>query len=231
MVPRKPNIKKWEIFLNKKLTKKEKELLKNTEEEINMNNCILNLLEQNKDLYIPKLSVLDGDCFFDSLLYHIQDTTQYKSIEELRNFISKFMILYKNYKDIFTNQELTLKQIFDIQNEIEYLYDKTNDIIYKYTYDIMCSDIAKSNSWKRLPMELIINCISFIFDIKINIYHDNGYNHNICITNNPQKEIYLGLLEESHYIPLDIKGDNNTPLLYNEYIDKYEQWRDKQINN
>jgi hypothetical protein len=141
------------------------------------------------------------------------------------------MWLYKNYKNIFTNNDLTLNEMFTMQNEIEYLLDKKNNDLYIYNYDVMCADLACDGSWKRLPIEIILMCVSFIFDVKIIICHDNGYTHNIITTNTPQKTIYLGLLGEFHYIPLMKKQENDPDditdnvMVYNKYIDSYEKWK------
>jgi hypothetical protein len=55
--------------------------------------------------------------------------------------------------------------------------------------------------------------------------------HHIINTYNPEKEIYIGLLGEFHYIPLEIKKDGDSDditdnvIVYNKYIDKFQEWR------
>lgn len=227
-LPSYPNVEKLSKSLNRKLTKKEKIIIEDADDEIQMNKSIKELITnlKNKEIYIPRLSVDDGNCLYDSICYHITDI----NIIELRKLLSNFLKIYKDSKNIFINQELTFKEMFIIQNEIEYLHDKENDVIYKYTYDIMCADLACNNSWKRLPTEIILYCISYIFDINIKICHNNGYTHDICSIEKPLKTIYLGLINESHYIPLDIDNNKHKILLYNECIDKYNIWRQKQID-
>lgn len=228
MPPRTPDTKKWSKYLKRKLTKKEKELIENTKEEYLMNKSIFNLVKeiQKYNIYVPKLSVTDGNCLFDSICYHLEEITPSK----LRELIANFMRIYKNYKKLFKFNELSLNEMFEFQNEIQYLHDKKNDIVYKYTFDIMCSDLECDSSWKRLPTELILMCISYIFDIKIKIYHNNGHISEICSIDNPIKDIYIGLLDESHYIPLNIKKDTdpdnicNIIYIYNNYIDNYIRW-------
>lgn len=230
MPPRTPDVKKWAKFLDRKLTKKEKELIENAEDEYYMNKGIVRLIKKIKNdiIYIPRLSVTDGNCLFDSICYHLSELKPL----ELRKLISNFMRIYKNFKGIFKFNEFSLNEMFLFQNEIEYLHETDNDIVYKYTFDIMCSDLECEHSWKRLPTELVLLCISYIFDIKIHIYHDNGHMTEICSIENPVKEIYIGLLGEEHYIPLDIKKDDInedfiTIYQYNDYTDKYKKWIDK----
>jgi hypothetical protein len=227
MPPRTPDVKKWAKFLDRKLTKKEKELIENTEDEYIMNRGIAKLIKKinNDNIYIPRLSVTDGNCLFDSICYHLQEIEPL----ELRKLISNFMRIYKYFKGIFNFNELSLNEMFEFQNEIEYLHDNDNDKLYKYTFDIMCSDLECEHSWKRLPTELVLLCVSYIFDIKINIYHDNGHMTEICSIENPIKEIYIGLLGEAHYIPLNIKNDSDPDDIfyiyqYNDYTDKYKKW-------
>jgi hypothetical protein len=161
------------------------------------------------------------------LCYHLTDITPY----EIRKLIATFLRVYQKYPNIFVNQDMTLEEMFNIQNEINYLYDRTNNILYKYNYDIMCSDLYCDNSWERLPNEIILMCISFIFDINIEISHDNGYSHDICTCEQPHKTIYIGLLGEFHYIPLQIKKENDPDditdyiKLYNNFMDKFHEWR------
>lgn len=234
MPPRTPDSKKWTKYLKRKLTKEEKELLDNTQEEYLINKSIFNLIKeiQQYDIYVPKLSVSDGNCLFDSICYHLKETNPL----ELRKLIANFMRIYKNYKELFHFNKHSLNEMFEFQNEIQYLHDKENDIVYKYTFDIMCSDLECDSSWKRLPTELILTCISYIFDIKIKIYHDNGHISEICSVENSINDIYIGLLGESHYIPLNIKKDTdpdnicNIIYIYNNYIDNYIRWCKKVTN-
>lgn len=231
-IPRKPHIEKWEKYLNRKLTNKEKILLRNTECEMDINKDIMNLAInlKNDKLYIPCLSISDGNCLYESLNYHLKEN----NLLDIRINISNFMKLFKNYKNLFINQDLTLNDMFTFQNEIPYLLDKTTDILYDYTYDVMCSDLQCDGSWHRLPVELILMCVSYLYDIKIIICHDNGFMHDICTSENINNNIYIGLLGEFHYIPLDIKKDedpdditDNVPI-YNKFIDKYHTWKKEQ---
>jgi hypothetical protein len=231
--PKSPNIKKWESYLDRKLTQKEKYLLINASNEIDLNKMIMDLALnlKNQDLYIPQLTFSDGNCLYESITYHIKDI----SIKELRKTLSNFMIIYKNYKNLFPNQELTLNEMFLMQNEIEYIYDKKTNNVYNYNYDTMCADLACDCSWQRLPVQIILMCISYIFDVKITICHDNGYTHDISTSDEINKTIYIGLLGEFHYIPLTAKTDadpddiTDNVMVYNKYVDKYHEWK-KTIN-
>jgi hypothetical protein len=227
--PRTPNNKKWEIYLERKLTPKEKALFRKAQNEISINKDIMNLVInlKNDKLYIPELSVSDGNCLYESLNYHIKE----KDLLNIRKSVANFMRLFKNQKNIFTNNEYSLYELFIFQNEIQYILDKKTDILYNYTFDVMCSDLECDGSWERLPIELILMCVSYLYDVKITICHDNGFMHNITNTNNTHKEIYIGLLGEFHYIPLEIKknGDSHyitdNVIVYNKYIDKFHEWK------
>jgi hypothetical protein len=226
------NIKKWEEYLNRPLTSNEKRLLFNAGQEIQLNKHIYNLIKnnKNKDLYIPDLTYSNGNCLYESICYHLEDMTP----QYIRKLTSTFLRIYRNYPKLFNNQDLTLEEMFNMQNEIDYVYYKSNNVLYKYNYDIMCSDLYCDNSWERLPNEIILMCISFIFDINIQISHDNGYTHNICTCENPENTIYIGLLGEYHYIPIQIKKDSDPDniadfiKLYNNYMDKFNEWA---VNN
>lgn len=248
--PKTTNIKRWEEFLNRKLQKNEIKLLYRTSNEIQLNKLIYNLVDniKNKNLYIPTLTASDGNCLFESICYKLKNIQK----EILRNEIAVFMRMYKSYPSLFPNQELSLNDMFMCYNEIDYIYDKNTNKLYKYTYDIMCSDLSCDNSWERLPVEIILMCASFIYDIKFIIYHNNGYTHEINTSENINDIVYLGLLGEFHYIPLDIKinidnrddntdnnsdnrdnnSDDNTNYIkiYNNYMDKFNIWIRERIN-
>jgi hypothetical protein len=238
--PKSTNIKKWEGYLKRSLTNKEKKLLINAGQEIQLNKYIYNLINNstNKNLYIPDLTYSNGNCLFESICYHLNKLNINITPQDIRKIISTFLKIYKTYPEIFPNNTMTLYEMFNIQNEINYVYDKSSNELYVYNYDIMCSDLYCDNSWERLPTELILMCISFVFDIKIIISHDNGYTHDICTSHNIEHTIYIGLLGEFHYVPLDIKKNNddksdditNYIILYNNFMDDFHQWIKLQLN-
>ena len=128
--PKSTNIKKWEQYLERKLDITEKRLLHNASQEVQLNKCIYNLIKniKNKNLYIPTLSVSDGNCLYDSICYKLKDNTPI----DIRNIISSFMKLYKKYPDVFPSQNMTLEDMFACQNDIDYIYDKNTNKLYKY---------------------------------------------------------------------------------------------------
>lgn len=226
--PRSPNIKRWEIYLKRRLSLSEKKLLKKTECEISINKDIMNLAInlKNDKLYIPELSVSNGNCLYESLNYHLKE----KNLLDIRKSVANFMRLFKNQKNIFSNNEYSLHELFMFQNEIQYILNRKDNKLYNYTFDIMCTDLECDGSWERLPVELILMCISYLYDVKITLCHDNGFMHHIINSDTPKKEIYIGLLGEFHYIPLEIKKDEDPDtitdnvIVYNKYIDKYHEW-------
>jgi len=122
--PKSTNIKKWEYYLERKLDVTEKRLLCNASQEIQLNKCIYKLIGniKNKNLYIPTLSVSDGNCLYDSICYKLNSTPY-----DIRKNISNFMKLYKKYPDIFPSNDMTLEDMFTFQNEIDYIYDKNTN--------------------------------------------------------------------------------------------------------
>jgi len=226
--PKSPNIKRWEVYLKRKLSLSEKKLLKKTECEISINKDIMNLAInlKNDKLYIPELSISNGNCLYESLNYHLKE----KNLLDIRKSVANFMRLFKNQKNIFSNNEYSIHELFMFQNEIQYILNRKDNKLYNYTFDIMCADLECDGSWERLPVELILMCISYLYDVKITICHDNGFMHHIINSDTLKKNIYIGLLGEFHYIPLEIKKDEDPDsitdnvIVYNKYIDKYHEW-------
>lgn len=209
------NIRYWNKQLrtiNSKLTRKEIELFENVRNEKENNDLIKKIYQYAlKDgLYIPKLSSLSGNCMFESMEY----VGLCKNYNEFRKSIAILFFLFGECENVIPGNNMKLKDIFKQINNIEYVYCKNTNLLYQYTYYTMCSDMFNDGSWCRLPTELILMLISIFFKVKIHIYHDNGYITTICnnILNNSDDQydnIYLGLLDEHHYIPLIKKKQNH----------------------
>lgn len=214
-------------FLKKKtFSKKEKELADDFRSEMFMNQQLhkLHTICRKKNLIIPKLTNLDGNCLFESLIYH----GIAEKIGDLRLFLAKLMLLYKNDKNFLPNITESMAEMFEHINEILYVkYETDNANHYcHYTYDVMCHDLANMYSWKRLPTELILMVISFVFNLKIVILNSlSEYENVIFITNDTSEEnnpkiIYLGIINDLHYVPIGQK-DSSGNLDYKEiYYDE-----------
>lgn len=229
--PRTLNKNKWENYLQRDLTNKEQMLFQNYKNERYMNQMIHNLREicTLNNLKIPLLTQNDGDCLFESLVYHNIGS----SIISLRRGLSQIMFLFKKNKNFFPNQDSTLEELFNNINEIEYVL-VTNRYkqkrVYKYNYDAMCQDMCNSSSWTRLPTELILMVISFIYQVEIKILTDStDFIHTIKTCENSTKTIFLGHLGESHYLPVDHINENEymtepEKLVYNDAYNFFLKW-------
>lgn len=196
----------WEEYLERNLEKSELFLLQKTENDNNINKKIVEIynLATKHELYIPYLTNLHGNCLFESLQYHkICD-----DIDEFRCGLAFLLIIFKDKKYFIPDQELTLEELFNLRNDIKCVYCKKNKRVYKYTFITMCIDLACDNKWNRLDTQLILSSLSLLFNIKISIFHNNGHITTIeTINNEHTKTIYIGLIDEYHYFPLDIKTD------------------------
>ena len=223
--PKTINQKIWNEYLGRQLSQHERYLLEDYRAEKYMNNMMKDLYVQckNKKLFVPMLTNLDGNCMFESLVYHGVTS----SVMEIRRILSLIMYLYKNYKGFLPNIDMTLEEIFNMANEIECVVRRTkvnNEVVkdyYKYTYNVMCQDLSNNHSWSRLPTQLILMVLSYIYKLEFIVVGSNSeYENKVNVYENPTfntKKIYLGHLGESHYVPLDILTDDYDldPLFYN----------------
>ncbi|AYV77019.1 MAG: hypothetical protein Barrevirus8_5 [Barrevirus sp.] len=238
--PTKLNYKVWEDYVGRPLEPKEKYLIGRCKAEKQMNKMMKDLycqlIKKELNYYVPKLTALDGNCLFESLNYYGIGT----SVQELRSVLSMVFYLFQNYKNFLPGQEASLGELFSFTNEIEYVYSKEKDEetgekykkYYKYTYQIMCQDMNNMSSWQRLPTQLILLVVSYLYkseiviinsstgyETVINAYESVNHNHDIS-------KIYLGQLEEFHYLVLDVleAGKEFTPLFYTEARDNLSQF-------
>lgn len=241
------NKKLWMKFLRRKLSYDEKKLLKNVKFQRRWNKKLCKFYDvcDKNNLHIPILTNLDGNCFFECMVYN----GLYTSVDELRQKLSELMLINKHNK--FSFLDCTMEESFKLFNEIDYvLFDEDGNITSEdsdengddngdnkrkceYTYDVMCDDLATDCSWSKLPTELIIRFMSFMFKLKFEIYHSNGHVTLINTFDNDNnndniKTIRLGLIGESHYIPVKLNNTNNTnKLYYNDYELELCEWAEK----
>jgi len=222
--PKTTNKEIWMKYLDRPLNENEILLLNELKQEILINNMITNLnnVISKKDinnLYIPLLTKIDGNCLFESLVYHGIG----KDIKSLRAGIGYLM--YQLQDNYLPNQNNTIKNTYDtfFCDDINFVYSNKDKKIYNYNYNLMCKDIVSNNSWDRLPTNLIMIVISWLFRIRIIVISDNTNYENIInafdnLNNNEMpklKDIYLGKIGgEFHYFPLEITNElNNKPKL------------------
>lgn len=247
--PRTVDYKIWNEYLGRQLTRNEMFILQDYKAEKCMNKMMDELYEQcmkKNKLYVPMLTNLDGNCLFESLIYY--NISQ--DVLELRKLLSLIMYIYKDYQGFLPGSELTLQELFNFQtdNEIEHVICKnksTSDdhVYYKYTYNVMCQDLSNNHSWTRLPTQLLLLVISYVFKLEIIIIRNSSSYETVInayesLTNKPElKTIYLGHLAEAHYVPIDIFFDDETidPMYYNDAKNDLIEWATKmekiQINN
>jgi len=216
----------WCEYLDRNLTRKEMCMLDNVRIEKRLNNYIEKIYHTgNKhNLFIPYLTSMSGNCFFESLEF----LKLYDNAQTFRDAIGTLMLLFKHKKYFIPGQEHTLFELFDFTNEIECVYCQTTDLFYKYNFDTMCLDIMNSGAWDRLPTQMIMTVISIMMNIEFIIVHDNGHITNLATTVNDQTiKIHLGLIGELHYIPMMLRRgydyENNVPI-FSKASDLFHKW-------
>lgn len=236
--------KAWEEYLGRSLSHEEKFIMEGYRAEKYMNQMLDDLYKQcikKKIFYVPMLTNLDGNCLFESLLYHKIGS----SVEQLRHSLALIMYLYKSYSGFFPSRSETLEEMFVPYNCVEYVYCKKkidgeyHKEFYKYTYNVMCQDLSNSHSWTRLNTQLVLMVLSYIYKLEFIILTNRDENKNkddnMMVINMNEinqtdvKKIYLGILGESHYVPLDILGDDEAldPIYYNDAKAQLLEWANK----
>lgn len=239
--PRSTNVKTWEQYLGRKLKKKELELLSDMESELSMNKMLKKLhnITNKKGLYVPYLTKPYGNCMFESLVYHKLMSDE----DSLRNVVCLLMLKFADYKNFFPNQKESLRDIFNLSNEITHVYCPNDECFYKYTYETMCCDIVCDYSWTRLPTQLILMVISFLFKVNIKIIDSStAYEFEVNLYENTDEQdkikiIYMGNFDELHYVPLITENNKYdvTQLYYHEeellfYKWAVREWQQKKID-
>ncbi len=232
--------KLWTEYLERPLTYEERHILDSVRLENNINRKIKEMYDicKKKNMYISKLTNMDGNCLFESLNYHNIGF----DVLSLRAGLATLMYFFKTTKNFFPHLDSSLEELFNSYNEVEYVYtakevqiDGEKDRIiefYKYTYNVMCQDLMNESSWSKLPTQIILMVISYLYKVNIVIINNvNEYEMNInvyeSIQNKPAiKTIFLGNLGESHYLPIDILKENEevNALAYTYAIDNFFKW-------
>lgn len=231
--PKVLDIKTWMEYLGRPLKRYEFAIIHGMLQEREFNNHMdeLYTICAKKGLYIPELTRLRGDCLFESLNYHGIGN----DVNDLRNSLATIMYLYKDYKNFFPTQETTLNELFTAMNDIEYVVkrqpnNRDKEQFFKYSYNIMCQDLATGSSWDLLPTQLILMVVSRLYNVDICVINNTSeWEHSINIYEGCEdtvKRIYVGHLNESHYLPIDIleKDEVIDPLYYEIARVKFIKW-------
>ena len=239
--PNTTNKSTWELYLDRKLTDDELDILDDCKDEMKMN-IALDSLRANCNLmgyYIPYHTEMDGKCLFESLVY----LGIGEDIKQLKYMITYILYIFGDYRGFLPNSDASLKEMFSNTNEIKYVkciksnnhLDDSGNVVsnegkfLKYTYNVMCQDISNANCWNRLPTQLILSVLSYVFKLVIVIHNDNNeYVHTINESGKSDlecKEIHLGHLKKCHYVPLE-KIPNDYDESYNKlyYNEAYEEF-------
>tara|TARA_Y100000780_G_C13691159_1_gene419626 strand:+ start:4075 stop:4854 length:780 start_codon:yes stop_codon:yes gene_type:complete len=203
--PRNVCPKVWTQYLGRRLKNQEAMILSGVKMEKIENKKLFNLYDiiEKNNLTISKLTPHDGNCLFESLIYHGLAT----DVDSIRRGLAYVMFQFKDYNNFFPTQETSLNELFNMTNEIEYVVCSNDENLYKYSFETMCQDLADDRSWDKLPTEIILMTISLIYKVKIIIYNNqNDWKNEINIwdgTEHQVKDIYIGHLLETHYLPLN----------------------------
>ena len=143
------------------------------------------------------------------------------------------MYQFRDYDKFFDYRTDTLKELFvDFTDKGEYVHCKQDNKLYKYSYEIMCQDLATNRSWGNLNTHLLLLAISRVYNVQFEIIANEfdkiTYVHafeNGDVKNN-LPIIRLGHIFENHYVPIDIlhHSDDFNPLFYNESRIKLHKW-------
>ena len=96
----------------------------------------------------------------------------------------------------------------------------------------MCQDLTNNHSWTRMPSQLILMVISYLYKVEIIIISNmNDYENRISafdnLTEKPElKKLYLGHIGEYHYVPIDILKDDEEvdPIFYDTAQQNFVAW-------
>ena len=248
--PERPDIDLWEVYLNRKLTEEEKEILSNVFEEEDTNKQIQKIKSNisGSNCFIPKLTKSNGNCLFESLsiLGLGENNLGIEGPEMLRNNRASVLLYVRNCYNFFPNLSLTPEEIFDNSNEVDMIKNSKTNTVYIYNYDLMICDLRTKYKWKRLPTELILMAVSRIYQVKILIHHNNSQyinEINVWAGHIPDESIdviRLALINEEHYVPImqipnELLNDFDTiqaigkiNLEYSDALGDYQKWIDEQ---
>jgi hypothetical protein len=205
--PSKPDIGQWKEYLNRQLTMIEDEYVENYTNEIFMNMQIKTLYEnvlENGYFIIPQLTNINQNSFWESLSH-----LGFGTSNEIRKNIAVLLLLKKDDYDFFPKLNTCPEEMFFNNNSTLLVRDKYTYQIYNYDYNMMIIDLYSNYSWYRLPTELILLAVSKLYQININIFSNKTKQiQKISAYDDEEETIYLGCINDSHYIPIKKLDDD-----------------------
>jgi hypothetical protein len=238
--PRTINHGAWKLYLGRDLLFEERMIMESYRTEKHINDLMRKLYKQceNKNLYVPCLTDMDGNCMFQSLGY----LKIGHDVQKLRLTLAIMMYIFKDYSSFLPGTVGTLQEIFNNTNDIACVISRNkyqDEQVYKYTYTAMCQDLTNDHSWSRLPSHLILTVISYVFKLEIIIINNNNtYEMNInaykdCPEKPELKKIYLGNIGESHYVPLALLEEDEEidPIFYTDAKKRLLEWTEAMQQN
>ena len=241
-VPKKLVVKHWIGYLRRHLNSKERRMFETVRYESHINRLLSNLYHQcgQRGLYIPELTLMIGNCLFESLNYHRIG----KDPIQLRRAMAFFFFQFKDFPGLFPTDPETIAQKFAIEKFVlpSYVHCRTNKTNYRLSYETMCQDMADDRSWTKLPANTMLFVASYMFHLRIVVINSESATATNEVVINAWAEasaeekdrvrtIYLGQLMERHYVPLDVLGPDEIidPMFYDDALNEFIVWRKKQM--
>ena len=237
--PRKLDGDIWETYLDRSLNVLELHRFELARKEKFSNWSLKRLYEKIIFMNLTPVTLVpeDGDCFFSSL----NALGIGKGVMDLREGLAYLMYLFRDYKGFFPKDDQTLKEKFTLLSMDEspkFVFCKKVEKVYKYSYELMCQDLADKYSWTKLPMDLIMLVLSALYKIELLIIRDDapGFTLVNAFDNVPEKErppikrINLGYLRSFHYIPLRSleEGESFSPIFDKRAKQGFIKWAKRQ---
>lgn len=146
----------------------------------------------------------DGNCWYHSMVH----LGYGESASKFRTGLAEIMFTLGEHKGIFPNQpDISLRDIFSVTDEVGKVFDCSKSKIIDYNYDAMCRDMRTSCSWDRLPMNLIMQFTSLLYDIEFRIVSNTINQKPLKVvwdeTRSYSNYVDLAKLGEVHYMPLE----------------------------
>lgn len=229
---RRSSLSYWRKYLERDLNIEEKLILKDIKIEKKENEKLKKIHEvaiQN-GLYINHLTMMDGNCLFESLKY----IGVHDSAVELRKGIA-FLLSALEHVDLEAEFECSgvlhssPHTAFNLTNEVSYVHCSKTDKLYRYTYQTMCRDLYGDSTWNRLNTEVVLRILAIVFNYEFRIIHTTGHISTIKPQSKyPTTVINLGLMGEFHYVPVvpippEMKETPECPK-FRESVKAFHRW-------
>lgn len=211
----------WAQILKRELTRDEMKIFHTIWAENTLNQDIKKLQQILKasNYIIKSKTNNNGNCLFESLKESGIGFNHFNIPEEefIRLELSDVLNKESNNKNFFPNINMSPKEIFTNTN-----------VEQGINYDLMLDDLKTNHSWKKLPAELILMCVSKVYNVGIVIHHNKSHHQNMinCCIGSAERVIHLGQINEEHYLPVVeyFDGDICSNIEYTTGIEMFEKW-------